>query len=350
MRFHVFSLAATIITALAAFAQGPVPHAEIDWLDKVYSDGSHNAFTDLIQWKDHYYLCFRHGESHGSLDGEIRVMRSADTRTWEPCGTLDTAGDDRDPHFTATDDALYVYFGTWDLRHMDGNAPPDRQSVRSYFASTNDGVTWSKIQGIYEPDWWVWRVRYLDGRFYGIAYTAYRPKPAERVMQLVVSDDGLNWTLASKIADRRQPSESDLTMLEDGSLFVVTRMQDDINEGFIWRSNPDHSEWTGETVGDIVHSPALAKWMDRFFVAGRSRDSEQQSVTRVWELIDGKAVELITLPSGGDTSYPGLIVDPNTVDAERPALLVSWYSQHDENRKENKHAASIYTARLNILE
>ncbi len=347
---RIITVSVLFILAIAAWGQDASPKAEIDWLDKAYSDGAHNAFTDLIRWKDHYYLCFRHAQSHGSLDGEIRVMRSANMRTWEPCGTLDTAGDDRDPHFTATDDVLYVYFGTWNLMHMEGHALPDRQSVRSYFASSEDGTTWSKIQGIYKPDWWVWRVRYLEGRFYGIAYTAYRPKPPEREMQLIVSDDGLNWTLKSEIANRRQPSESDVTILEDGSLFVVTRMQDDINEGFIWRSNPEHTEWTGETVGDIVHSPALARWKDRFFIAGRSRGADRQWVTRVWEFVDGKAVELITLPSGGDTSYPGLIVDPASVDAEHPALFVSWYSQHEEDREKNKNSASIYTARLKVVD
>ncbi len=347
---RMFLVCLLFIPAITAWGQDASPTAEIDWLDKAYSDGRHNAFTDLIRWKDHYYLCFRHGEAHNSLDGEIRVMRSADMRTWESCGTLDTAGDDRDPHFTATDDALYVYFGTWDLRHMDGSALPDRRSVRSYFASSTDGTTWSEIQGIYEPDWWVWRVRYLDGRFYGIAYTAFRPKPDEREMQLIVSDDGLNWTLKSEIANRRQPSESDVTLLDDGSLFVVTRMQDEINEGFIWRSNPEHTEWTGETVGDIVHSPALARWKGRFFVAGRSRNAERAWVTRVWELVDGKVVELITLPSGGDTSYPGLIVDPATENADQPALFVSWYSQHEEDRQTKTSAASIYTARLKVVE
>ncbi|MEA3364941.1 MAG: hypothetical protein U9Q79_04805, partial [Candidatus Hydrogenedentes bacterium] len=47
--------------------------ARLDWMVKAYGDGRHNAFTDLIQWKNMYYLCFRHGEAHGSIDGEIRV-------------------------------------------------------------------------------------------------------------------------------------------------------------------------------------------------------------------------------------------------------------------------------------
>ena len=145
-----------------------------------YGDGRHNAFTDLAFWKGHYYLCFRHGETHGSLDGVIRIMRSTDMRNWEACGTCRTAGDDRDPHFTVTDDRLYVYFGVWDLAHWPGNRVPDRKSVRSHFASTTNGTTWSAVQGIWEPGWWVWRVRHHEGMFYGGAYTAIRPKPDVR--------------------------------------------------------------------------------------------------------------------------------------------------------------------------
>jgi len=32
--------------------------------DRVYGDGYHNAFTDLIRWQEHYYLAFRAVEQH----------------------------------------------------------------------------------------------------------------------------------------------------------------------------------------------------------------------------------------------------------------------------------------------
>jgi hypothetical protein len=60
--------------------------------------------------------------------------------------------------------------------------------------------------------------------------------------------------------------------------------------------------------------------------------------------------EVLTLPSGGDTSYPGLLVDPASLDAENPALLISWYSQHEQESEPHytKNSASVYVGRVII--
>ena len=71
--------------------------AELLDLDRLYYDGRHNAFTDLICWQDQYYVTFRTSEHHGLPPyGEILVFRSDDLYDWEECGTISTDGDDRD--------------------------------------------------------------------------------------------------------------------------------------------------------------------------------------------------------------------------------------------------------------
>jgi hypothetical protein len=317
----------------------------LDWMTTVLNDGRHNAFTDLIRWKDMYYVCFRHGESHMSMDGEIRVMRSADMKTWEPCGTLNTFGDDRDPHFAAKEDTLYVYFGVWDLKHMDGPALPDRGSVRSYFAATTDGQNWSKVQGVYEPGWWLWRVRYHDGAFYSAAYTASRPKPEFRETRLLRSEDGLNWTLVSVAFRDFMAGEADMLFPEDGSVRLFTRTNEGAGTSYWLQSDPSRTQWTTRDSGVLVHAPAFAAWKDRLFVSGRAR-VEKVTSTKIWEVKGDELVELITLPSGGDTSYPGLMADPASLEGDVPALFVTWYSQHESG--DNRHAAGVYAARILI--
>ena len=339
----------TSLLPVLLFLTAAAPNeAALDWMVTAHADGRHNAFTDLAQWKGDYYLCFRHGASHSSTDGEIRIMRSEDLRAWEPCGTLDTLGDDRDPHFCATDDTLYVYFGVWDLEHQAGHRPTGRGSIRSHMATTRDGKDWSKVQAIYEPKWWVWRVIHRDGTFYGAAYTAFRPTPPERELRLLTSDNGLDWKLHATVGTERGPSESDMWFADDGAMRVVTRMTDKSNEAFIYQSDPALEEWTEHGLGAIIHSPGVAHWHDRTFVAGRGKGAEGW-VTRLWEIVDGQAVECITLPSGGDTAYPGLLVDPASLDAgQPPALFVSWYSQHDRKSEPNAtgNTASVYVARV----
>lgn len=320
--------------------------ARIDWMQTVYSDGRHNAFTDLILWKGLYYVCFRHGESHMSMDGEIRILSSPDLKTWTPCGTLDTFGDDRDPHFVATDDTLHVYFGTWNLEHRPGNALPDRGAVRSYFTTTKNGAEWSAIQGVYEPGFWLWRVRRgPDGAFYSPAYTATRPKPTARETRLLRSEDGLEWSLVSVAMTELMAGEADMLFVPDGTIRMLTRTGSGSGTSYWLQSDPMRNQWTQTDSGVLVHAPVFATHQDRVFVAGRGRD-DRTSVTRLWEA-KGDALEpLLTLPSGGDTSYPGMLVDPATENGEHPALFITWYSQHET--PPGSHAAAVYVARILI--
>jgi len=347
----MFSHQAAVIWlgGLCLAADGP-PAATLDWMQKAYGDGKHNAFTDLIRWRDQYYLCFRHGASHMSLDGEIRVMRSADLRTWAPCGTLDTWGDDRDPHFLATEDRLYVYFGTWDVVHARDHGTPDRGSVRSHFASTEDGVHWTKVHGVYDPGWWLWRVRHYGGAFYSAAYTATRPTPSRRETRLLRSEDGLEWSLVSTVTRERMAGEADMWFCADGSMELISRTGDKAGDAAWFRSDVTKTKWTHTHTRVLIHSPGIVAWKDRRFIAGRGREGDAY-VTRIWELVGDRIEERITLPSGGDTAYPGLVVDPQSLNGDTPALFVSWYSQHERDQEPNatRDTASIYVGHVTLM-
>jgi hypothetical protein len=127
---------------------------------------------------------------------------------------------------------------------------------------------------------------------------------------------------------------------EDGSIWAVTRTT---KEAMLSKSDPERTTWENTRLGAEIHSPALVEWKGRLFCAGRSiHDGDR--MTSIWEIVDGKAIELIVLPSGRDTAYPGLILDPATVAAESPAFYVSWYSQHETQG----HKSNIYVARVTL--
>ncbi|MBI3857333.1 MAG: exo-alpha-sialidase, partial [Planctomycetes bacterium] len=60
---------------------------------KIWDQAPHNAFTDLIRFKDRWLCVFREGKTHISPDGALRVIGSADGETWssEARVTLDGA-------------------------------------------------------------------------------------------------------------------------------------------------------------------------------------------------------------------------------------------------------------------
>ena len=89
--------------------------------------------------------------------------------------------------------------------------------------------------------------------------------------------------------------------------------------------------------------------------ADPAKPSFKDHRTRIWFYRDGTLEEYVTLPSAGDTAYPGLVPSGDR------GLLVSYYSQHETVRDEDyAHeqftsalkepvAANIYLAKINIL-
>ena len=51
---------------------------------RIWEQGAHNAFTDLIRFQGALFCVFREGTAHVSPDGALRILRSADLgETWQ---------------------------------------------------------------------------------------------------------------------------------------------------------------------------------------------------------------------------------------------------------------------------
>ncbi|WP_281715535.1 hypothetical protein [Alteromonas sp. CyTr2] len=77
-----------------------------------------------------------------------------------------------------------------------------------------------------------------------------------------------------------------------------------------------------------------------YIVSGRHVDwGSHQFTTKVWlsDSVTKMFTELKTLPSGGDTSYPGLVIEGDN-------LYVSYYSSHIDNE------ARVYMGHLTGVE
>src|SRR5688500_1064240 len=83
----------TPATADSEPGQVRVPSSQMIW-----DAAPHNAFTDLIRWKDRWYCSFREGEAHGSYDGKVRILVSTDGKVWQSAVQfVDRGRDLRDP-------------------------------------------------------------------------------------------------------------------------------------------------------------------------------------------------------------------------------------------------------------
>jgi hypothetical protein len=103
-----------LLLSLLAFLTAAQP-AEPTLLSvaRIWDGGAHNAFTDLIRWRNRWYCTFREGDAHVGGDGRIRVLVSADGERWTSAALVGETGIDlRDPKLSITpDDRLMIVAG-----------------------------------------------------------------------------------------------------------------------------------------------------------------------------------------------------------------------------------------------
>src|SRR3954468_11809710 len=51
--------------------------AEVIENRKIWDQGGHNAFTDLVRFKERWWCTFRESDGHVGVDGAIRIITSA---------------------------------------------------------------------------------------------------------------------------------------------------------------------------------------------------------------------------------------------------------------------------------
>ena len=87
-RLITFTIAACAVALSTATAAPP----EIVSVKKIWDQGKHNAFTDLIRWRDKWYCTFREADGHVGGDGQIRVLESDDGDKWQSVALVSEAG------------------------------------------------------------------------------------------------------------------------------------------------------------------------------------------------------------------------------------------------------------------
>src|SRR3954465_5384776 len=74
-------------------------------VSKIWDQGKHNAFTDLIRFKGAWFCAFRESDAHVGGDGKIRILTSVDGAKWSSAAALQEQGVDlRDPKLSITPD------------------------------------------------------------------------------------------------------------------------------------------------------------------------------------------------------------------------------------------------------
>ena len=313
--------------------------AELVSVTRIWDKAEYNSFTDLARFDGKWYCTFRESDAHElGRDGVIRVIVSADGRQWESAALLCQEGLDlRDPKISVTSDGRLMV-RTDACLYRDG-AQVTRDSRVSF---SEDGRIFGPLQiqefdisGEHRTDGHrLWRVSWHRDRAYG-ASALLNPS---RII-LCESADGLHWkgiarlAIPDEIRDGRpvpvNPSETTVRVLDDGVMLALVR------QAWIGTSPPPYADWQWHKIVDARgHPPAPPHTCT---IGGPNfiqlPDGGLWGSGRQYHRPDGKRTVLarmtrthyepvLTLPSGGDSSYAGMIW-------HEELLWMSYYSAHE---------------------
>jgi len=295
-------------------------------VQKIWAGGAHNAFTDLIRFDGYLVCAFREANSHvpknSKGNGKIRLIRSKDGIEWESWKLFARDGVDlRDPKLSKTSDGRLMILAGGSV-YRDGQLL--ERIPAAYFCDI-DGMRFTEHQSLkIDPEIaskndWLWRVTWHEGHAYGVVYQANKKKWG---LHLVRSENGIEYDLVSTLHVDGRPNEATLRFAKDGTMVIVVRNEDGKNQSSIGTSKAPYQKWSWTTLYTRLGGPDLELLDDKRWVLGtRSYDKNPTTVLAA-VTTRGFYRPFLTLPSGGDTSYPGILVEQETV-------WVSYYSSHE---------------------
>lgn len=295
---------------------------------KIWEKAPHNAFTDLIRFKGQWICVFREGKGHVSPDGRLRVIGSAEGHEWQSLAVLDhPKADLRDAKICLTPggDLMLSGAAAW---HDQG--PHTHQTLAWY---SDDGENWTEAQAIGEPDLWLWRTNWDGDLGLGIGYKTR----GERFVRLYQTGDGRRFEVKqARLFEDGYANESSI-VFDDEVAYCLLRRDGEASSAQWGKAKRPFLDWQWTDMGVRLGGPHMVKMRSgRIYAVVRLYDGgARTSVCRI-EKPTGKLIEVLPLPSGGDTSYAGI------VDFQGQ-LWISYYSSH-----ENKTA--IYLAIVDVLD
>lgn len=308
-------------------------------LQKIWDTAPHNALTDLIFYNDRWYCVFRESDAHVfGKNGVIRLLTSENAITWTPLAVIEDEGFDlRDPKLSITPNGkLMLLVGA--SRFTSDKKRIYHQSLVSF---SDDGTNWGHFYPVLDQHEWLWRVTWYQGVAYGVSYRFSDPgdRKQEWVASLWKSEDGMHYDIITEFQIPGQPNETTLRFHHSGQMIALMRREfkhDD--HAWIGTSFPPYEDWLWAETKNYFGGPNFVinedgtMWASGRMVYKTAYGTFERSVLAVMTLKD--LFPVLILPSGGDTSYPGMVLHDGH-------LWISYYSSHEKN-------TAIYLAKIDL--
>jgi hypothetical protein len=296
----------------------------------VWNKALHNAFTDLIHFDGNYYCVFREASGHDTYDGKLRVVRSADGVKWDSFAYLGVPDKDlRDPHFFVDGNNLLSVATHGRDRNEDG------QNI--VFKLKNGQFTQEESVNV-DNDYWLWSYSKFKDSLYSVGYNLKQicfsrfNSQKSKIMLFKNTDSACisfgTVAVSNWVNNNFQcPNESSMIFTSDSMLVTIVRDEHNEGKSHIGISKFPFKEWRWQEFPYFIRGPKLALLPDgRFFLCAASLISLDKTYYAIINPHDFSIEKIRVFPSGGDTGYPGVIIEGNTA-------LISYYSSHEGNSR-----------------
>ena len=308
--------------------QSDLPDAapQIVSVTKIWDRAPHNAFTDLLRFDEKWWCTFREAENHGASYGTLHIIVSDDGEHWTSAAELSEPGVDlRDPKLSIMPDGRLMLLTCGCLY---ANGVFTTRCPRVSFS--DDGRNWTPPQRFLAEDHWLWRVTWHGGVGYGVSKLGEGRNPRRGFLYRTA--DGLDWEWITEFIlpdDIWTVSETTLRIMPDEEMIGLIRLN------WIGTSRPPYVDWSFTKLERGLGGPNFIRTPDgRLWATTRYRDDGGRPRTVLARMTRDNVVPVLTLPSGGDTSYAGMVW-------REDLLWISYYSSHEER-------TSIYLAKVRL--
>jgi len=156
----------------------------------------------------------------------------------------------------------------------------------------------------------------------------------EIYVNLLKTTDGVHYDLVCRIDIKGFANEATLRFLNDGRMAMLLRRDEGDCLGYWGVSEAPYTQWDLKPIGFRLGGPNfLVRENGKLIMGTRSYLNPQKHMTALFKgTPEGKWEEVYVLPHGGDTSYPGLLIEGDKV-------WVSYYATVDNH-------CAIYLAKL----
>jgi hypothetical protein len=197
-----------------------------------------------------------------------------------------------------------------------------KRRTGTFVSYSHDGTTWTQPRIVVPMGRWLWRVTWNGDTAYGVDYGA--PDNNE-FSSLRATHDGTNYeTVAAKMLERGgRSTEARIRFDSSGTAYCLHRRDDSPNTAYLGIAKSPYTDWSWHDLGVRLGGPNLVQIPSGQWIAGgRLYDKRVRTELLAIDMESKKMTSILELPSGGDTSYPGMVWHDGH-------LWVSYYSSHE---------------------